>query len=48
MLAKKGEVFITSLKILWYFTEETAKKVTVRFFAFFVDIDVSTHTIVKL
>ena len=45
---KKVKYLLPVCQILWYFTEGTAKKVTVRFFAFFVDIDVSTHTIVKL
>ena len=48
MLAKKVKYLLPVCQILWYSTEGTAKKVTVRFFAFFVDIDVSTHAIVKL
>ena len=43
MLAKKGNYLLPVCQILWHFTEGTAKKVTVRFFAFFVHIDVRKY-----
>ena len=40
---KKGNYLLPVCQILWHFTEGTAKKVTVRFFAFFVHIDVRKY-----
>ena len=40
---KKGNYLLPVCQILGHFTEGTAKKVTVRFFAFFVQIDVRKY-----
>ena len=44
---KKVKYLLPVCQILWYFTEATAKKVTFRFFAFFVHIDVRKYRNMK-
>ena len=44
---KKVKHLLPVCQILWHFTEGTAKKVTVRFFAFFVHIDVRKYRKMK-